>query len=668
MNLTGQQIKDTYEGVLNIGATGLTGSLQTITDGLGNPLPMQVSSTTVNFTGTVTGIVGNTGPAGATGATGAQGPIGPTGAAAPGGSSPITVEQTDSLVSTGVGATGTSNTSIAIGYNSTVQCNDGNIAIGSGSISNSQAGGLPGRATTVIGSYACAVGPGNIALGQNSVACGSDSALAIGNYAKACCDYGIAIGPVVGSSANKGIAIGYGICNCGNSSIAIGNGDGNATTSTSAACAIVIGNTACANAASAIAIGTNAAAPYTNSIAIGNGSIVNGSYNIGYNNVLYNGADAIGFNNVVNGTSLVVGNSNSGAFVETIFGNSNTASGNYNTVLGQGNILSDECSVAVGFRNCNITSGSACVNMIGFCNSTFPGSTGAAIFGFKSVGGTGACDSVVIGNFAQSAGACSVVIGNTACSTSFNQIIIGNNASSDVSGGGNIVIGVGACGRGSDSFYPDRGSISIGTDSDAYWSSVAIGQGAKAPGGTSIAIGQSCASGAGSIAIARTSCAIADFAHAIGYGAVASANCSQAFGLSASSTHAGAVVLGANLSSVIANATHVENLVVFGQAASTAYAIGVTAAVFNVDWNNSNVQTVTLNGSGNITMSNPIDGGVYTLQITQGAGGGHTLIWSNVKWPGGTPPSLSITGGAVDILTFIYGPTAYYGNANLNFS
>ena len=96
MNLTGQQIKDTYEGLLNIGATGLTGALQTITDGLGNPLPMQVSSTTVNFTGCVTGIVGTTGPAGATGA---QGPIGPTGPAGSGGGGATGARQTDNAIS-----------------------------------------------------------------------------------------------------------------------------------------------------------------------------------------------------------------------------------------------------------------------------------------------------------------------------------------------------------------------------------------------------------------------------------------------------------------------------------------------------------------------------------------------------------------------------------------
>ena len=129
------------------------------------------------------------------------------------------------------------------------------------------------------------------------------------------------------------------------------------------------------------------------------------------------------------------------------------------------------------------------------------------------------------------------------------------------------------------------------------------------------------------------------------------------------------VILGGqSISADANNTTYVSNLIAEGQAASRAYSLGVTGTNVAIDWNNSNIQTMTLNGSGTVAMSNPIDGGVYTLQITQGTGGGHTLIWSNVKWPGGAPPSLSITAGAVDILTFIYGPTAYFGNANLNFS
>lgn len=56
MNLTNTRIQNTYGGLLNIGSLGLTGS-QPITDGFGNELPIEVSETNVNFTGTVSGLV-----------------------------------------------------------------------------------------------------------------------------------------------------------------------------------------------------------------------------------------------------------------------------------------------------------------------------------------------------------------------------------------------------------------------------------------------------------------------------------------------------------------------------------------------------------------------------------------------------------------------------------
>ena len=75
-DLTGKRIQNTYGGILNVGSQGLSGvagdTLQTVTDGFGNPMPFQVSDTTVNFTGNVTGIPGLTG-GGATGATGPGG-------------------------------------------------------------------------------------------------------------------------------------------------------------------------------------------------------------------------------------------------------------------------------------------------------------------------------------------------------------------------------------------------------------------------------------------------------------------------------------------------------------------------------------------------------------------------------------------------------------------
>jgi len=55
-NLTNTQIQNTYGGVINIGPSGATGSLQTLTDGFGTNLPLQISTSGVNFTGSVSGL------------------------------------------------------------------------------------------------------------------------------------------------------------------------------------------------------------------------------------------------------------------------------------------------------------------------------------------------------------------------------------------------------------------------------------------------------------------------------------------------------------------------------------------------------------------------------------------------------------------------------------
>jgi hypothetical protein len=135
---------------------------------------------------------------------------------------------------------------------------------------------------------------------------------------------------------------------------------------------------------------------------------------------------------------------------------------------------------------------------------------------------------------------------------------------------------------------------------------------------------------------------------------------------------AGATVIGNGISSEKTNTVHVNSLIAYGQAASKTNAIGATGGTVTINWDNSNIQTLTLDSNiSTLTKSNPIDGAVYTLFLTQGGTGGKTVSWgSDVEWPGGTPPTLSPTAGAVDAVSLVYiaGITGYYGNANLNFS
>jgi hypothetical protein len=78
-------------------------------------------------------------------------------------------------------------------------------------------------------------------------------------------------------------------------------------------------------------------------------------------------------------------------------------------------------------------------------------------------------------------------------------------------------------------------------------------------------------------------------------------------------------------------------------------------ATIAVDWNNGNVQSVTMDGSRTFTFDNGQDGGKYILIIKQGAGGNFTASWpGTVRWPGAKEPHLTKTAGKSDYIGFIY--------------
>ncbi len=80
-----------------------------------------------------------------------------------------------------------------------------------------------------------------------------------------------------------------------------------------------------------------------------------------------------------------------------------------------------------------------------------------------------------------------------------------------------------------------------------------------------------------------------------------------------------------------------------------------------IDWNNSNVQSITLGGNRTISFSNQKSGAVYTLMVIQDATGSRVPVWSgNWKWPGGVTPVLTTTANAVDVLTFVSNGTNLY--------
>ena len=64
--------------------------------------------------------------------------------------------------------------------------------------------------------------------------------------------------------------------------------------------------------------------------------------------------------------------------------------------------------------------------------------------------------------------------------------------------------------------------------------------------------------------------------------------------------------------------------------------------------------------------SNPCN---LVLMLIQDATGSRTVTWpATCKWVGGTAPTLSTAANAVDVISFYYDGTNYYGVASLNFS
>ena len=106
------------------------------------------------------------------------------------------------------------------------------------------------------------------------------------------------------------------------------------------------------------------------------------------------------------------------------------------------------------------------------------------------------------------------------------------------------------------------------------------------------------------------------------------------------------------------------NFTYTGQSNNPVYTGGTVTATHIPNWNNGNIQTITLsaattNISGGTNIAN---GSVYTVILKQNATGTRLVTWaSQYKWQAGLPPVLTSTANGVDILTFISDGTNLYG-------
>jgi hypothetical protein len=92
---------------------------------------------------------------------------------------------------------------------------------------------------------------------------------------------------------------------------------------------------------------------------------------------------------------------------------------------------------------------------------------------------------------------------------------------------------------------------------------------------------------------------------------------------------------------------------------------GTGTVTFN--WNDGNIQTVTLTGNCTFAFSNPQSGASYQIIITQDGTGGRTITWPTIHWEGRTVPTLTGTLNSKDIVTVTYDGTNYNAVIAKNF-
>lgn len=144
----------------------------------------------------------------------------------------------------------------------------------------------------------------------------------------------------------------------------------------------------------------------------------------------------------------------------------------------------------------------------------------------------------------------------------------------------------------------------------------------------------------------------------------------NSYGIYQSSTTPKNIIAGKTTFGTTSGGTEVVNItgnmIVAGQYASTIFVL-TDGATIALNWNNGNVQQVTLAGNRTFTFANPKGGGRYLIKLKQDATGSRTITWPTITWRGGTAPTLTTTGAKVDLITLIYDGSVYYGDSSLNY-
>ena len=95
----------------------------------------------------------------------------------------------------------------------------------------------------------------------------------------------------------------------------------------------------------------------------------------------------------------------------------------------------------------------------------------------------------------------------------------------------------------------------------------------------------------------------------------------------------------------------------------------VTTGTVVIDWNVSQKQSLTITGTGStVNFTNPSGACNLMLKVIQGDGSDTVNTWdSDIKWAGSSAPTLSTGSGEIDIISFYFDRTNYFGVASLDF-
>jgi hypothetical protein len=89
---------------------------------------------------------------------------------------------------------------------------------------------------------------------------------------------------------------------------------------------------------------------------------------------------------------------------------------------------------------------------------------------------------------------------------------------------------------------------------------------------------------------------------------------------------------------------------------------GNSGTAKTINWTSAQSQKSTLTGNCTFTFTSPVGPGTFYLRLIQDATGSRIVTWpATVKWVGAAAPTLSTAAAAVDVVTFYWNGTNYFG-------